>query len=50
MSERRFCTVRFNLDKPKHRKAWDVFARYEQDESISHIPAAMNVQHCNNVF
>ena len=23
MAERRFCTVRFNLEKPEHQKAWE---------------------------
>lgn len=45
MPERRFCTVRFNLDKPEHRKAWmylQGMSRREYKSYSAAIIAALN--------
>lgn len=45
MSERRFCTVRFNLEKPEHRKAWMYLQSIDRREFKSYsavIIAALN--------
>ena len=45
MSERRFCTVRFNLEKPEHRKAWMYLQNINRREFKSYsaaIIAALN--------
>ena len=45
MPERRFCTVRFNLEKPEHRKAWMYLQNINRREFKSYsavIIAALN--------
>lgn len=45
MPKRKFCTVRFNLDKPEHRKAWMYLQNLNRLEFKSYsavIIAALN--------
>ena len=45
MAERRYCTVRFNLGKPEHKKAWELLQtmdRYKYKSYSSVIIAALN--------
>lgn len=45
MSERRFCTVRFNLSKPDHQKAWAYLQNMDRNKFKSYsavIIAALN--------
>lgn len=36
MAERRFCTVRFNLEKPEHQKAWSCLQNMDRTQFKSY--------------
>ncbi|MGN1202668.1 MAG: hypothetical protein ACI4RF_05180 [Eubacterium sp.] len=45
MAERKFCTVRFNLEKPEHQKAWERLQNMDRTRHKSYsavIIAALN--------